>query len=107
MLIAQSPNPSVFPQCSRLTANLASAEGLVCGDFDALANGFIPTTVRVKAQAAKFLLYLQDLKLGSGRPLISMTNGSKSSQGRQRISNQPLGRSLPIWAAQIGCAQPI
>jgi hypothetical protein len=42
------------PQCFPAeTANLASAEGLVCGDSDAWANGFMPTTVRVKAQAAK------------------------------------------------------
>jgi hypothetical protein len=51
--IAQSLGSDQAPQCSRLTANLASTEGLVCGDSDAWANGFMPTTVRVKAQAAK------------------------------------------------------
>ena len=65
MLVAQGLDPTVFPQCSRLTANLASAKGLVCGASDALTNGVIPTTVHVKAQAAKFLFHLQDFKLGS------------------------------------------
>ena len=65
MLVAQGLDPTIFPQCSRLTANLASAEGLVCGDSDALANGFIPTTVHIEAQTAKFLLHLQYFKLAS------------------------------------------
>jgi hypothetical protein len=57
--------PTVFPQFARLAANLASAKRLVCGDSDTLANGFMPTTIYVKAQSAKFLLHLQDFKLGS------------------------------------------
>jgi len=48
-----------------LPADLAGMEGFLNGGFDALADGFIPTTVHVKAQAAKFLLHLQDFKLAS------------------------------------------
>jgi hypothetical protein len=67
MQVTQGLDQTIFLQFPRLAANLASAEGLVCGDSDALANGVIPTTVHVKAQAAKFLLHLQDFKLGSAR----------------------------------------
>jgi len=55
MQVAQGLDPTIFTQFARLSANLASVKGLVCGDSEALANGFIPTTVHVKAQAAKFL----------------------------------------------------
>jgi hypothetical protein len=40
-------------------------KGLVCGDSDALANGLIPTTVHVEAQAAKLLFHLQHFKLAA------------------------------------------
>src|ERR1700733_15488492 len=69
MLVAQSLDPTVFPQCSRLAANLASAKRLVCGDSDAAANRFIPTTVHVKTQAAKFFFHLQHFELASSLPL--------------------------------------
>jgi hypothetical protein len=65
MQVTQGLDPTVFPQFPRLAANLAGMEGLLYGGKDALANGVIPTTVHVKAQAAKFLLHLQDFKLAS------------------------------------------
>jgi hypothetical protein len=65
VLIAQSLDPAVLPQFPRLAANLASAKRLVCRDSNALADGLIPTTVHVKAQAAKFFFHLQDFKLGA------------------------------------------
>src|ERR1035438_7904789 len=65
VLVAQGLNQTIFPQFPRLTADFAGMEGLLYGGKDALANGVIPTTVHVKAQAAKFLFHLQDFKLAS------------------------------------------
>jgi hypothetical protein len=41
MLVAQSLDPTVFPQSPGLAANLAGMEGLLYGGFDALVNGVI------------------------------------------------------------------
>jgi hypothetical protein len=65
MLVAHGPNRTTFTQLPWLAADFASTAGFVCGDSDALTNRFIPTTVHVKTQAAKFLFHLQDFKLGA------------------------------------------
>jgi hypothetical protein len=41
MLVAQSLDPTILPQSSRLPANLAGMGGLQFGGFDALAKGVI------------------------------------------------------------------
>ena len=66
VLVAQRLNAAILPQRSRLSADLAGMEELVCCDSDASANRFIPTTVHVKAQAAKLFFHLQDFKGKSG-----------------------------------------
>src|SRR6202043_1205862 len=65
MFIAECLDAPCFPQCPRLPADLAGMEGLVCGDSDTLANGFLPTTVHIKSQPAKLLFHLQHFKLAS------------------------------------------
>src|ERR1035437_2094169 len=65
MLVTQGLNPTAFPPFSRLAANLAGAEGLPFGGFEASANGVIRMS-HVDAQLAKFLFHLQYFKLVSG-----------------------------------------
>src|ERR1035437_3827614 len=65
MLVTQGLNPPAFPPFSRLAANLAGAEGLPFGGFEASANGVIRMS-HVDAQPAKFLFHLQYFKLVSG-----------------------------------------
>jgi hypothetical protein len=65
MLVTQGLNPTAFPPFSRLAANLAGAEGLPFGGFEASANGVIRMS-HGDAQLAKFLFHLQYFKLVSG-----------------------------------------
>jgi hypothetical protein len=65
MLVAQCPNPTIFPQFGGLRAKLASMEGLLFGDFNTLANSVI-RIIDVDAQSAKLLFRLQDFKRASG-----------------------------------------
>jgi hypothetical protein len=51
MLVAQSLDPTVFPQFARLAANFASMEGFMYSSFD--------------AQPAKLFFHLQQFKLPS------------------------------------------
>jgi len=91
MLVAQSLDPTILPQCSRLPADLAVMEGLLFGAFDALADGVV-RMVPMDAQASEFLLHLQYFEPSNWRPparSISVTNASKSPHSRQRMSNQP------------------
>ena len=69
MLVAQSLDPTILPQSSRLAADFTGAERFLYGGFDALADSFFLPTVHVKAQPTEFLFHLQHFKLASGRPL--------------------------------------
>jgi hypothetical protein len=64
MLLAQSLNPTAFPQFSRLAANLASMEGFLLGGFEASADSIIRIT-HMDAKPAEFLFHLQHFKLDS------------------------------------------
>ena len=41
VLVTQSLDPTILPQFSRLTADLAGAIGFLLGDFDTLAHGVV------------------------------------------------------------------
>ena len=76
VLVAQSLDPIIFPQLARLTANLASMEGLQLGSKKALVNGVI-RKIDIDAQAAELLFHLQDFELASACS-ISATLGLES-----------------------------
>jgi hypothetical protein len=64
LVLCSSHRVLIHRASSRLTANLASAKGLVCGDSDALANGFISDDNSRKIAARQTFLLLAGLRTG-------------------------------------------
>ena len=84
MLVAQSLDPTAFPQFSRLPTNLASTERFPFGGFDALANGVICTFTWMRSPPN----FSFTCRISNWRTVAcsnSATKGSKSSHSCQRI----------------------
>ena len=64
MLLAQSLNPTFFPQASRFAANLAGAKGFLLGGFDTATN-VVVCMVHIEAQPPKLFFHLQDFKFAA------------------------------------------
>jgi hypothetical protein len=71
VLVAHGLDPTLFPQSPRLAANLAGAEGLLCGDFDTSVN-FLSFVIYIETQSTEFLFHLQHLELVLGHQWIQI-----------------------------------